>query len=241
MWNEIKLFGVKMNWCMTIEDHKQKQEIFELLGKDFQVGIGAIDIILIPVVTGNLYGPQCYPKTIGEADEIASELLENTDHFNLFRMDSGLLSYLMCPLYRVICNRLRELCKYEKYPNFVSQSSQVFYQDNFNETIYNLVNVNMIWDFLHVYINIPINSPLTLVNNTVRCYMNCVIQCLYWTPGFVDTLLNKPQTHPNAEGSNIANDFINVMRSYHMGNNRDLKKTTLKLLIIIRNIGIVKL
>ena len=155
MSNKIKLFGVDMNWLMTIKDVNEKTKLLELLGNDFQIGDNtAIDIILIPLVTGVSYHSQYYPKTIEEADKAASNLLQNTDHSNFFRMDSGLLSYLMCPLYRVICNGLRELCKYETYLGCQSQSSQVIYQDNFEENIYNLVNNNMIWDFLHVYINI---------------------------------------------------------------------------------------
>ena len=163
MSNEIKLFGVEMDWLMTIENVHENPELLELLGKDFQIEDNTtIDIILIPLVTGVSYHPQCYPKTIEEADKAASNILQNTDHSNilqntdhsnLFRMDSGLLSYLMCPLYRVICNKVRELCKHVKYST-LSHLSQVFYQDNFEENIYNFVNNNMIWDFLHVYINI---------------------------------------------------------------------------------------
>lgn len=259
-----KLFGETPNWFITVNEPGQKKKVIELFGENFDFyNISAIHICLIPLLINNSGSVDNYPKDKADADNKAFELCEKKKiepvPKDLYRLHSGLFSYLTCPLYRHICDEVGKIGLKKKQQNNQGQRTPEnnFYDYDFSQSISVLIESgNTIWGFLNVYINIqdgisrrkkyisssnlfnggilsyvrieglPPTEPLYIKNYSNSCYMDSVIQCLYWTNGFPTKLLTQKVSN-TLEGRitlddkkkiNIADKFIDVIDAYDNSN-----------------------
>ena len=257
------LFGETPDWVITVTKKSEIKNVIELFGENFH-NVIAIHICLIPLLTNDTGLAVNYPQKPKDADSIAFQLCEEKIKpvpKDLYRLHSGLFSYLTCPLYRHICDVVGKIDKANNRKQ--SQiSSENFYQNDFSNSINVLLKNKKkpIWDFLNVYINIqqnnrqriqliyssflrkiptyerkegpPPKEPLYISFYSNSCYMDSVIQCLYWTNGFptklltAQELINTPERKINPDKEkkiNIANKFIDVIYAYHNSDEEGLQ------------------
>ena len=214
------LFGETPDWVITVTKKSEIKYVIDLFGENFH-NVIAIHICLIPLLTNNTELAVNYPQKLNDADSIAFKLCEEKIKpvpKDLYRLHSGLFSYLTCPLYRHICDVVGKIDKDNGKQALIN--SENFYQNDFSQSIYDLIqSKKRIWEFLNVYINIQQNNrqriqliysaslskiptyervegpqptkPLYISFYNNSCYMDSVIQCLYWTNGFPTKLLTQ--------------------------------------------------
>ena len=77
----------------------------------------------------------------------------------------------------------------------------------------------------------PPQEPINISNKLgISCYMDSVIQCLYWTPGFTTDFLNAKQKGENL----IGETFRNIIASYNEGSTYDVEHYTSFLIDLLR-------
>ena len=77
----------------------------------------------------------------------------------------------------------------------------------------------------------PPQTPINISNKYgISCYMDSVIQCLYWTPGFTTDFLSAEQKGENL----IGNTFRNIIASYNEDSTYDVEQYTSDLIDFLR-------
>lgn len=76
----------------------------------------------------------------------------------------------------------------------------------------------------------PPQRPINISNKLdISCYMDSVIQCLYWTPGFTTDFLNAQQKAENL----IGETFRNIIASYNEGSTNAVEHYTFFLIDLL--------
>lgn len=84
----------------------------------------------------------------------------------------------------------------------------------------------------------PPQTPINISNKLrISCYMDSVIQCLYWTPGFTRDFLKAEQKEENTIGEtlrNIGETFRNIIENYEKNSTYYVEQYTSHLIDLLR-------